>query len=92
MRSVEFAVSDVKEYKWIGYEKAYSSQDISDTTDDGKPSNRETGMTHSSENIPDKRENGKPETSEEISDQYVNEKLTDSRNPILLGWLNLCSL
>lgn len=84
IRSIEFAICDKDEYKWIGYEKAYEKSDGS----------KEKQMTH----VNGKRNGGHTEQAQPGSKTKSKSSLGDlqdrtgGRNPLLLGWLNLCSL
>lgn len=92
MRSIEFAVADRQEYEWIGYEKAYLDNHRGKND---KPSNRGKEMTHSFESDVDKSKADKLrgiKTSEDEGAITSNPASMEKRNPILLGWLNLCSL
>lgn len=87
MRAVEFAISDKEEYKWIGYEKAYS--DVEHKSDKKKK------MTYDSTYEKEKN-NDSPTTLSNTKITNDNsgksDEIVGSRNPFLLGWLNLCSL
>lgn len=85
IRSIEFAIADSREYEWIGYERAYAEggdiskeTDRKDDDDDGQKQKKKT------------QANGR----ENVSDLKIDgvDTLKDTRHPVLLGWLNLCSL
>jgi hypothetical protein len=96
MRSVEFAFSDPSDYKWIGYKQVY--KDSKDPTDRGK----DDAIHVNGYKMP-----GSPISNEASIENKQSVNAHDGRgspvanpshrtpgtfHPILLGWLNLCSL
>lgn len=87
MRAVEFAIADPGEYTWIGYEKAYRAgnqvtQESKQGNGDGDRKNHEAG------NLSTHKKNDDEKAEDE--DPFIRTVATG--NPLLSGWLNLCSL
>lgn len=85
IRSIEFAIADSDEYKWIGYERAYA--DVGDN-------HKETDRNNDDDEGQKQKKKTQANERENVSGHKIDgvKTLRDTRHPVLLGWLNLCSL